>query len=511
MALCSTLAVLSSTARAAGIETLLMPGKVSQAHAKYETECSLCHDRTDRTRQTQLCMDCHKDVAADVTKKVGFHGRLANIAGTQCKACHSEHLGRSADIKKFDRATFDHVGTDFKLEGAHRGVACEACHKSGKPLRAASSSCGSCHKADDLHRGLLGDKCGSCHNSATWSGARFDHDKTRFALQGAHREVRCNACHVGGKYVGTPIRCVSCHTPDDAHRGSRGENCVECHTQASWKTTKFDHAKEAKFPLLGRHNVIECGSCHTSGRFEDKLPRTCVGCHGADDSHARRFGEDCDSCHGNEHWSGVDYDHAAKTKFALLGQHAKLDCHACHTAGVKTQKLGSDCVSCHAAQDPHAGALKGGCDSCHGNEAWRQDIRFDHDLTDFPLLGMHVLVSCAQCHASKAFKGAARDCLGCHQQNDVHKGGLGRDCAACHSSNSWRAWEFDHAKQTGFALTGAHGKAKCVDCHRQPAAEVKLAKDCAACHRKDDVHLGQYGAQCQRCHSTITFKGARIQ
>ena len=40
---------------------------------------------------------------------------------------------------------------------------------------------------------------------------------------------------------------------------------------------------------------------------------------------------------------------------------------------------------------------------------------------------------------------------------------------------------------------------------------MKLAGDCASCHRKDDVHLGQYGTQCQRCHTTLTFKGARIQ
>jgi hypothetical protein len=33
-------------------ETLLMPGKLTSAHAKYEDDCSNCHDRTDRSRQT---------------------------------------------------------------------------------------------------------------------------------------------------------------------------------------------------------------------------------------------------------------------------------------------------------------------------------------------------------------------------------------------------------------------------------------------------------------------------
>src|SRR5258707_525103 len=41
-------------AEAVNPETLLMPGKLSSAHVKYEEQCSLCHDRTDRNRQTQL-------------------------------------------------------------------------------------------------------------------------------------------------------------------------------------------------------------------------------------------------------------------------------------------------------------------------------------------------------------------------------------------------------------------------------------------------------------------------
>jgi hypothetical protein len=39
---------------------------------------------------------------------------------------------------------------------------------------------------------------------------------------------------------------------------------------------------------------------------------------------------------------------------------------------------------------------------------------------------------------------------------------------------------------------------------------VKLNPTCLSCHEQDDVHLGQYGRQCQRCHSTITFKGASL-
>ncbi|MEZ5458501.1 MAG: cytochrome c3 family protein [Steroidobacteraceae bacterium] len=497
--------------RAASIETLLMPGKVSKAHAKYEDDCSQCHDRADRDRQPVLCMDCHKDVAADIKAARGLHGRMSGRGETQCKACHSEHQGRDGDIVKFNPATFDHAGVDFRLEGAHGSVACEACHKSGRKWREAPSGCGACHRDDDRHAGQLGQDCADCHSSIAWVGARFDHDKTRFPLRDAHREVRCDACHLGGKYAKTPTACVACHTPDDVHRGSRGEQCGDCHTQVDWKTSRFDHERETGFALLGAHRTIDCAACHTSGDMKVELPRTCIGCHRADDSHAARFGTDCADCHGNQTWRPDAYDHAGKHQFALEGAHGKLDCHACHRAPAKAVELGKTCESCHAADNPHGAGLSRQCDSCHGTDAWRVGVRFDHDLTDWPLLGLHVVVGCAQCHATKAFADTASECVACHRQDDVHDGGLGRQCDSCHSPNGWNVWEFDHGRQTKFALTGGHGQLKCVDCHRQPAAQVKLKTDCVSCHRKDDRHLGQFGAQCQRCHTTISFKGARIQ
>jgi hypothetical protein len=510
MTLLALATLLPGATRAASIESLLSPGKLSESHAKLEGDCANCHDKTDRSRQTGLCLSCHKDVAGDVARKDGLHGRLPNISTGECKACHSEHLGRDADIVKLAAASFDHRGTDFPLTGAHAGVACASCHTKGRAYRDASSSCGACHKADDVHRGGLGANCGACHATATWTSAKFDHDKTRFPLHGAHQSITCNTCHVSGVYKDLPRTCISCHAPDDAHKGSRGENCGECHKETSWTSARFDHAKETGFALLGKHAALDCAGCHKSPKFDDKPPKTCVGCHRSDDAHAARFGEDCASCHGNDAWRGTEFDHAGRTKFPLQGAHVRLDCHACHTAASATQKLPTDCASCHRGSDVHGGALKD-CASCHGNESWRKDLAFDHDLTAFPLLGMHVVVGCGQCHATRAFAGTPHDCIACHRSSDVHKGSLGKECGTCHSPNGWNLWEFDHGKQTRFALTGRHGQLHCTDCHRRPAAELKLPTDCASCHRDDDIHVGQFGAQCQRCHTTLTFKGARIQ
>jgi hypothetical protein len=508
----TALSMMAAThAFAASVETLLMPGKVTQAHVKQEENCANCHDRSNVHSQSSLCLDCHKEIAADVLKHQGYHGRMTNSGVGECRACHTEHKGRKADIVQLSRAQFDHHLTEFALEGAHAALECESCHKKGEPWRKATATCSGCHKADDVHHGQLTQPCSECHSSSSWTGGRFDHDSTHFKLTGAHTAVACDGCHIAGRYKQTPKTCVGCHATDDEHRGSRGDDCAKCHTTKEWKTAKYDHLKETGYALLGVHDQINCIACHRSGNYKDKIPKDCDGCHRADDAHARRFGAKCDDCHDNDRWQPVTYDHTARAKFALEGAHAKIDCYACHTATVASQKLTKDCAGCHRSEDPHGGKVKGACESCHGQNTWRSDMVFDHDLTDFPLLGLHRVVSCAQCHTTLAYGRAPAACIDCHSRDDVHKGGLGKKCESCHSPNGWPLWVFDHAKEAHFPLLGAHNKLQCADCHREPPGTVKMSQQCGTCHHKDDRHLGQYGAQCDRCHTVYSWKGARIQ
>jgi hypothetical protein len=72
-------------------------------------------------------------------------------------------------------------------------------------------------------------------------------------------------------------------------------------------------------------------------------------------------------------------------------------------------------------------------------------------------------------------------------------------------------WVFDHAKEAHFPLVGAHAKLQCAQCHLEPPGSGKMSQQCGTCHHKDDRHLGQYGAQCDRCHTIYSWKGARIQ
>jgi len=164
-------------------EILLMPGKLSAVHEKYEEQCTLCHDRSDRNRQTQLCLDCHKEIAGDIRERHGFHGHVPGIGASQCRACHAEHLGRQTDIIKLVREQFNHENTDYPLRGAHANVVCESCHTAGKRYRDVPKDCIGCHKKEEPHEGKLGKECDSCHDASAWRHISYDHDKTAFPLR----------------------------------------------------------------------------------------------------------------------------------------------------------------------------------------------------------------------------------------------------------------------------------------------------------------------------------------
>src|SRR5581483_9410563 len=186
------------------------PGALSQAHEKLEDDCSNCHDRANRERQTTLCLDCHKEIAEDIRSSTRYHGRMPEAGKGQCGGCHSEHHGRDADITEFNPSGFAHDLASFPLVGAHRALTCGSCHRSDTPYRKTPTTCIDCHKKDDSHRGALGVDCGTCHEARSWQQTHFDHATTGFALTNRHAESACAACHLGERYKGVPKDCAGC-------------------------------------------------------------------------------------------------------------------------------------------------------------------------------------------------------------------------------------------------------------------------------------------------------------
>jgi len=494
------LAATAERAPAQSLEGVLMPGKVIEGHAKLEGECTNCHVRFDRAAQDRLCLDCHKEVAEDVRKKQGYHGRIKERT---CRGCHTEHKGRDAKIAPLDEKKFDHTLTDFALRGAHANpkVECRSCHAAKVKYRDAQTACVSCHKKDDVHKGSLGPACADCHGENNWKEAKFDHDKTKFPLVGKHRPVPCKDCHRDGVYKETPLACIACHKKDDKHKARFGEKCESCHSARDWSDLLFNHDTDTKYPLRGKHRQVKCESCHTGHLYRDKLQSACIACHKKDDKHQGTLGTACGDCHNERNWKDTRFDHS-KTRFPLRGKHDEIECKDCHKSAV-FKDAPMACVACHRKDDKHKGSLGEACGDCHTERNWKES-KFDHDKTRFPLLGKHRAAKCEDCHKDPNFKQTPSTCYACHKKDDKHEGQLGQKCEQCHGEQDWKKTSFDHGR-TKFPLLGKHQIVECNKCHATP--RYKDAKtECLACHDKDDKHKGRLGPECETCHNARDWK-----
>ena len=497
-------------ASAQDVETLVMPGPVIAGHAEIEPECSSCHTMFRKSAQRALCMDCHEDVAADIDATAGYHGLHAQASTEQCSSCHVEHEGRDAKVVILDEDIFDHDFTDFELLGAHLEAECSDCHASDKKHRDAPSECVGCHRDDKPHEDTMDDDCASCHESTEWANAKFDHDTTDYALLGKHRDAACLDCHEDQTFPNPPTTCFGCHEADDAHDGRSGNKCETCHNPTDWHDSSFDHARDTEFPLEGKHAEASCGDCHSENPFEDQMDMACVSCHLEDDAHDGHRGDQCDTCHVSTAWDEPFFEHDIHTDYRLLGGHQGIACNDCHIEPVFDVELLTSCESCHLDDDPHDGVLGKQCEGCHTEVNWQDPVFFDHDLTRFPLHGVHREQECDACHATQAYANESADCVSCHLDDDTHKGHFEDRCDTCHTPVAWDIWTFDHDIQTDFALEGAHIDVACDDCHRMALARMAaLDGNCGDCHRADDVHDGEFGADCGRCHSADSFEEVR--
>ncbi|MEW6410934.1 MAG: hypothetical protein AB1483_00515 [Candidatus Zixiibacteriota bacterium] len=386
------------------------------------------------------------------------HGKLA----WDCVSCHTtESWHRLAEDMKFS-----HAETGFRLLGAHKKVACRSCHKD---LRFSNigTACADCHV--DHHMGQLGTDCQSCHIVRDWgpqTNLLSQHAERGFPLTGVHAIADCDACHRNEdrqEFTDTPTECISCHRNDleaavspDHNALAFNTDCQRCHSAAfgSWTVTTYAHP--AVFPLTGAHANLECTACHQQTFVG--TPTDCIGCHDADfratadpDHEAAGFSTDCVLCHTTTAWTPASFDHA-KTAFPLDGQHAVVDCVACHQTGYAGTP--TDCYACHqndyeATSDPShiAAHFPTNCESCHSASGWTP-ADWDHDAQYFPIYsGTHreKWQDCSECHTIPT-DFSSFDCTNCHEHNQTDMDAkhtevtnyqyLSSACYSCHPTGS---------------------------------------------------------------------------
>lgn len=551
----------------------ISPGELSAPHAGLDGSgsCLECHAQRKGV-DPALCLDCHELLAARVEAGLGLHAR---VEYEECATCHIEHHGREFELVWWGDAgesAFDHRLAGYELDGAHGRAGCRDCHRPQsiaapeellrrdkeleRTFLGLDSACLACHP--DEHRGqVAGDSCLDCHTMEAWMPpARFDHDRSRFALTGRHRDLDCVSCHTaiepadgaGEPYLGFAVAafqgCADCHR--DPHQGRLGGRCSSCHETTGWRRVdraSFDHDR-TRFALAGRHREVDCAGCHRFGE-PVRVARfaRCRDCHA--EAHLGQFdgradGGACESCHEVSGFRPSTFgleDHQASA-YPLAGAHLAVACDACHerldtrrlvailgrgerlsarepATSVRFRLVATACLDCHA--DPHRDEVSelvasAGCEGCHSLTSWRT-VEFDHQRTGYPLLGGHLGRACGDCHpAVPAAAGQARirladaptACGGCHR--DPHAGQFAAaagqvGCERCHEVNDWSAPGFDHQTGSAFPLEGAHATLECGRCHLRevvsgtPTTRYKpLPTRCAGCHgAADSAGIGAGG------------------
>lgn len=442
----------------------------------------------------------------------------------------------------------------------HQGIDCDKCHVGGSGID--RNKCLSCHDHQELSRRINAGKglhataefakpCEKCHlehkgpnyDPIDWrpfGGMKgFDHGRTGYDLEGAHKRASCVDCHKAKypqsgrtKFLGLDANCLSCH--EDVHRFAETNKslteCRICHqfdarTVTQAKGLRFDHGKVADFDLKGRHEETKCSNCHTSTtifKMKDR-PDRCADCH--KDPHKNVYtaeARDCKTCHSEVErtFDRFKFAHGEATKFDLQFKHAKQKCTKCHEPTAMAPPAFA-CAGCHKKDSTHVVAGKDrfagrDCMQCHVQERFAK-LSMNHGAsTGFPLGGKHASIGCLDCHRKKpkseiktandAFEyfGTPK-CVGCHSHQNEHDGRFNDRpelCTKCHVPGSANIKTPDHRDLSPvFAQQGAHATVKCDKCHGEGLAKLDLDDGgCNECHAKDDAHGGNLGTGCKSCH-----------
>jgi len=449
----------------AGFAQLVSPGQLSKAHQKLDgfNNCTKCHSLGKGIAYSE-CTACHEKLVQKIKEGKGLHARVR-----ECISCHTEHKGRDAGITQFEKETFDHTITGFEIQGGHKDLPCEKCHKENV-YNGLSRSCLSCHA--DVHAKTVSGDCLQCHGFSNWKTVQFSHAiPVKFNLTGKHIDVKCDACHRRNSVTITvgktetvynaplfvPLRFEKC---SDCHGHIHDENlkaaaCKSCHTPDNWKETAFSHNNPAlsKYQLSGKHEKVSCDLCHppktivfeVNGKTAERSIKqfkpikhdSCRDCHY--DVHEGQFRkQNCDSCHSlDEGWKNPTFRHESKqyTGFKLAGKHKDVACDKCHPRSQinyiefdKPQKASAGrfkplksggCNDCH--KDDHKGSFREienvkdvTCTDCHSVDREWKDRRYNHKSENYRKYTGYGNVEeskCEQCHICSTDKFCISCCI----------------------------------------------------------------------------------------------------
>jgi hypothetical protein len=310
----------------------------------------------------------------------------------------------------------------------------------------------------------------------------FDHLTTGFELDGLHRDLPCEACHLNAVFKGTPRDCGTCHitgsrfnaTPKSATHIPSTNNCAACHNTISFRPyVHFEHRE-----VLGT-----CVACHNGVTAQGKGP-----------SHPATS-QECEACHTVISWNPPKAVDHTQIPLAVAGF-----CIICHN-GVQASGKPADHIATNLE-----------CGDCHLTTSWA-GASFDHT---------GITTGCASCHNGTKAVGKQ----GGHMPTSAL-------CENCHTtgigtkSPSWVPSGFDHTQMTVQTCQTCHsGNVKISGgfVSGQPTNHVPPIPslvDCSVCHGNTPtaetwsvlaasiptLHSGLSVNNCLMCHAGQTFAG----
>lgn len=187
--------------------------------AHMATPCFACHldEREERWTFRNIgntCVDCHDNIHEGYISESYY-------PENECVACHGQDA--------WSAVAFDHDQTDWPLTGQHALADCRDCHfevlddltLTEQAFISLGTDCVTCHEnvhGDEFEIDGVTD-CTRCHGTNSWFPEVFDHNTTRFPLDGRHAEIDCMACHAVEQEDGTSLviyqierfECADCH------------------------------------------------------------------------------------------------------------------------------------------------------------------------------------------------------------------------------------------------------------------------------------------------------------
>ena len=348
----------------------------------------------------------------------------------------------------------------------------------------------------------------------------FDHLTTGFELDGVHRDLPCESCHLNAIFKGTPRDCGTCHitgsqynaTPKTATHIASTNNCAACHNTIAFRPdVHFEHS-EALGTCVTCHNgtiaqgegpthpatSTDCAACHTVISWNPpkavdhtQIPLAvagfCIICHNGVQASGKPANHiattlECGDCHVTSTWLGANFDHTGITSGCVschngtkaVGKQASHMpttnlCENCHTTGI-----GTSTPSWVPSAFDHTQMTVQTCQTCHSGTV-KISTGFVSGQPTNHVPPIPPLVDCSSCHGNTPT--AETWTVLAASIPTLHAGLSVNNCLECHAGQTFAGVPAPYIPMSISGVSPTHATPLAP-----PHIPILAGTDCSACH-----------------------------